>query len=111
MAQEKKLRQIKVSHSQHSMLKALARGEKTLRDVCEEAVWEFVDRRLHEKPKDNQYIVSPQRGNYQSYWFSAGLLAQVANVSRIDGISESRVIYTALFHYLKRQTKQLQPID
>jgi hypothetical protein len=108
MSAERSLKQIKMPPEQHEMLKMLAaRKQKHLHQICADAIERLVVDRLHKNRHSKLYFVSPKQGNYQSYWLDTSLLREVALISELDDVSESRVIYTAFHHYLQKHSRRL----
>lgn len=103
---ERKLKQIKICPDHYEYLKSLAKArKKTLQDLAEKAVIEFVTQRNNDDSIYIAYLNSPFNAKYKSFWFDQAILNKVKTVAQRDSTSENRVIYTSILHYCAEQQK------
>lgn len=96
------LKQIKTLPEYHQAIKTLAQHKQIkIQDVCNNAVQQFLKVRDEKEGTYREYLSSPSKGQYQSYWFSTQLLRSVKLVSEEDHTSENRVLYTALYLFIQ----------
>ena len=101
----RKLKQIKFPEDLWVGLRdqADARG-LNLKEHCQKALrWFIQHRTAGEERSGMMYLASPEAGAYRSLWLDPDVYDEVRSLAHSDGVSQNRVVYTALCLYWNMQ--------